>query len=371
MKYLAGLFAALLFVAGCSDSTLDSDAFANKPLEDGWTWVPYDSDLLRISGRTNYERGEFVILSWSASSITIAFVGTALELNARTNNNVYLDVFVDGEETPSSLILLTNSDLAAPSIVPVISGLPLDTHVVTLYKRSGSNFGDWYVYGMRVLGKAEKELLPPMPKRKIEFVGNSITCGDDVLVPVPGQDFELIYESSFYSYAGQTARILHAEEHNICSGGHGIYVNLNGSKALTLPVMYRKTSSISSSFVLWDHGQWHPDIVVINLGTNDFASGKNDSTMFIKKTVDFVRNIRSYHADAKIVLLDGPMLYGENLVKCRQYLDVAKATLEGEGIMGVYRFSFEPNQGFHPVKEKALVDAESLSVWIRSEFGWD
>ena len=371
MKYLARLLAVLLWVSGCSDSTLDLETSSNEPLEEGWTWVPYDSDLLQISGRANYESGEFVILSWSASSITIAFIGTALKLKTGTNNNVYLDVFVDGEEIPSSLIKLTYSQHGAPSIVPVVSNLPQDTHVVTLYKRSASNFGDWYVYGMHVFGNAEKELLPPKPKRKIEFVGNSITCGEDVLVPVLGQDFDLINESSFYSYAGQTARILHAEEHNICCGGHGIYVNLDGSKEQTLPIMYNKTSSESLSSDLWDHSKWHPDIVVINLGTNDFASGKNDSTMFVKTTVDFVRKIRSYHADAKIVLLDGPMLHEEHLVKCRQYLDVAKATLEGEGIMGVYRFSFEPNQGFHPVKEKALVDAESLSVWIRSEFGWD
>lgn len=102
MKYLARLLAILLLVSGCSDRTLDLETSVNEPLEEGWTWVPYDSDLLQISGRANYESGEFVILSWSASSITIAFIGTALKLKTGTNNNVYLDVFVDGKETPSS-----------------------------------------------------------------------------------------------------------------------------------------------------------------------------------------------------------------------------------------------------------------------------
>jgi len=90
-----------------------------------------------------------------------------------------------------------------------------------------------------------------------------------------------------------------------------------------------------------------------------------------------VRDIRSYHPDAGIVLLDGPMLSAEYLVKCRQYLDVAKATLENDGMNGLYRFSLEPRGDSpfginpHPVKEEALEDAESLSAWIRSEFGWD
>ena len=364
-----------LYLASCSNSETYLESSVDVP-ELEWTWVPYDSDVIRISGRTNYEKGDFVILSWSASSITVAFVGTALEIKSSTNNLLYLDVFVDGEEDPSSLVAMGYS-LDEPLVLPVVSNLPYGTHVVTLYKRSGSNFGDWYVYGLRVLGQADKELLPKAPEHKIEFVGNSITCGDDVLMPDSVHDFDLFYESSYYGYAGQTARILHAEEHNICSGGHGIYINFDGTTSMTLPFMYNRTGSFSTAVVVWDHSKWHPDIVVVNLGTNDFASEKNDSAKFVNATTKFVRKIRSYHPEAKIVLLDGPMLTGEYMRKCRQYLDVAKETLEDEGIKDLYRFSLEPDgespYGInpHPNKEKGLKDAESLSAWIRSEFGWD
>lgn len=368
------LLCFLCFVS-CSNSERYAENVEDEVPALEWNWIPYDSDVLRISGRTNYVK-DALILSWSASSITVAFVGTALEIKSRTNDIVYLDVFVDGEEDPSSLIKLTYTE-DEPSMEMVVSDLHFGTHVVTLYKRSGSNFGDWYVYGMRVLGHADKELLPKAPEHKIEFVGNSITCGCDVLIPELGDEFDLLYESSFYSYAGQTAKILHAEEHNICSGGRGIYFNYDGSRGLTLPFLYNKTSSQLLTAVRWDHSLWHPDIIVMNMGTNDFASRKNDSTKFVETALDFVRNVRSYHPDAKIVLLDGPMLTGEYMVKCRQYLDLVKAILEGEGIKDLYRFSFEPkgeslsNVYYHPVKEEALEDAESLSAWIRSEFGWD
>ena len=230
MKYLARLLAVLLLVSGCSDSTLDLETSSNEPLEEGWTWVPYDSDLLQISGRANYESGEFVILSWSASSITIAFIGTALKLKTGTNNNVYLDVFVDGEEIPSSLIKLTYSQHGAPSIVPVVSNLPQDTHVVTLYKKSEGFVGDWYFYGVRVFGRIPKDIVPEPAERKIEFIGNSITCGCDVVAPGFGLAFDPVNEDSYYSYAGQTGRILGAEIHTICYSGHGVYINVDGSK---------------------------------------------------------------------------------------------------------------------------------------------
>lgn len=141
--------------------------------------------------------------------------------------------------------------------------------------------------------------------------------------------------------------------------------------------MYGLTGTHSSTVVEWDHSQWHPDVVVINLGTNDFASGQNDSAQFVNATVDFVRQIRSFHPDAKIVLLDGPMLVRDYLAQCRQDLDVAKEVLEGMGEKDLYRFSFEPKGDspfgfyFHPTKDEAAVDAERMSAWMRSEFGWN
>jgi hypothetical protein len=376
MKLLALLLALLFFVAGCSNSVDSSKISEDEIPALEWTWVPFDSDALQVSGRASYERSDCLILSWSATSITIAFVGTALELKSLSNSVVYLDVFVDGEEIPSSFVKISDY-VDGPTMVPVVSDLRYGSHFVTLYKRSESYMGDWYVYGMNVLGVVRRDLLPHKPERKIEFVGNSITCGNDVLVPAVGMDFDPFYESSYYSYAGQTARILNAEANIICSSGHGVYINNDGTNVLTLPVVYNGFYAHSPVVVEWDHSLWHPDIVVINLGTNDFASGKNDSTQFVNVSVDFVRNIRTYHPEAKIVLLDGPMLTGEYMVKCRQYLDAVKAALEDEGLKDLYRFSFEPRGeslvGFnpHPVKEEALADAESLSAWIRSEFGWD
>jgi len=374
-----GLVIALLcfpLFFSCSNSSSDPDSYRGEEPVLEWVWIPYDSDAFQFSGRTNYEKGDFVILSWSASAVTVGFVGTSLEIKGWTNNVANLDVFVDGEDDPSARVSLQYPG-DDPVVVPVVSGLPYGPHVVTLYKSSQSNFGDWYFYGMRIFGHADKSLLPGLPERRIEFIGNSITCGTDVLLPVPGTESDFSHESAFYSYAGQTAKILDAEIYNICSGGHGIYRNYDGSTALTLPIVYKWTGTQSLTVVPWDHDKWHPDIVVVNLGTNDFASGKNDSTQFVNRTVDFIRKIRSYHASAKIVLLDGPMLTGEYMVKCRQYLEIAKDILEGEGVKDLFRFSFEPrgespyNVVFHPTKEEAHEDAENLSAWIRSEFGWN
>lgn len=365
-----------LQLCSCSGEDYSSIDFSKEMQEIEWNWIPYDSDDLRITGRGDFGQGDFVVLMWSGSAVTVGFVGTSLEAVVWSKKIAYLDVFVDGEDDPSSMIKLYFPE-EKPITVPVVSGLPYGPHTVTLYKRSESSFGDWAFYGVRVLGEAKKELLPPLPEHKIEFVGNSITCGSDVLVPTLGIAFDIVYQDAYYGYAGQTAKRLNAEAHIICSSGHGVYINNDGTKDALLPEVYGLTGTHSSMVVAWDQSQWHPDVVVVNLGTNDFASGKNDSTQFVNATVDFVRQIRAIHPEAKVVLLDGPMLVRDYLVQCRLYLDVAKEVLDGMGETEVYRFSLEPKGDspfgyyFHPTKDEADADAESLSAWIRSEFGWN
>ena len=104
---------------------------------------------------------------------------------------------------------------------------------------------------------------------------------------------------------------------------------------------------------------------MVNAGTNDFASGKLDSARFVDAAVNFIGKIRSYHPQAKIVILDGPMLIGEEMQKCRRMLDRVKAMLEGQGVKDLFRFSLEPKVVtpfgiyYHPNKEEAAMDAES------------
>ena len=75
--------------------------------------------------------------------------------------------------------------------------------------------------------------------------------------------------------------------------------------------------------------------------------------------------------------MDGPMLGGVYMIKCREFLDIAKGILEALGETDLYRFSFEPKGEspygyyFHPTMDEAAADAKLMSAWMRSEFGWN
>ena len=95
-----------LLLCSCSGEDYSSIDFSKEMQETEWSWIPYDSDALRISGRGDYEKGDFVVLMWSGSSVTVGFVGASLEAVVWSKKIAYLDVFVDGEEDPSSMIKL-------------------------------------------------------------------------------------------------------------------------------------------------------------------------------------------------------------------------------------------------------------------------
>ena len=109
MRFLFSVALAFM-LAACSNSDTYSASTGGDAPDQEWVWVPFDSDQLQISGRTSYGVDSAVILSWSASTVTIGFVGTALETKLWTNSHLYLDVFVDGEADPSSTLQFLHAE---------------------------------------------------------------------------------------------------------------------------------------------------------------------------------------------------------------------------------------------------------------------
>ena len=91
MKFFFLSITLAFFFVSCSNSVQYSEIKESEPEAVEWTWVSYDSDDLQFSGRISFDNGDFALLSWSASAVTIAFVGTALEAKIRTNGSAYLD----------------------------------------------------------------------------------------------------------------------------------------------------------------------------------------------------------------------------------------------------------------------------------------
>ena len=125
-----------------------------------------------------------------------------------------------------------------------------------------------------VLGSGAKVLKVDTKKRpKIEFIGNSITCGYGNEAQSENDHFADSTSNFAKSFAGITIKNLNAISMVVARSGIGIYKNYGdtiiGSR-WPMPRVY-ENALINDTTTKWDFSSYKPDVVVIGLGTNDLS----------------------------------------------------------------------------------------------------
>lgn len=135
---------------------------------------------------------------------------------------------------------------------------------------------------------------------KIEFIGDSITCGYGIEGGL-NETFTTAKERADKSYAFLTAKMLNAEIQNCCWSGIGIISNWveperNNIPKIEwlMPSLWPYTDKAVSLRLklepeVWNANKFIPDVVVINLGTNDSSYVQNHEN----RKLSFITNYRS------------------------------------------------------------------------------
>jgi hypothetical protein len=179
-------------------------------------------------------------------------------------------------------------------------------------------------------------------------------------------------------YASITAHRYNAAMMVVARSGIGVYRNYNdvvtGSR-VTLPTFYGRTFIGKSP--VWDFSRFSPDIVCLNLGTNDISQGLYDLEKFKSAYVAFVKTLRSHYPKARIILLSGCMLRGKRLSALTNTLNSICLQFKMSGDSNIYRFDFTPQTGklgygadWHPSAAQQLLMANELSQYIESISDW-
>ena len=121
---------------------------------------------------------------------------------------------------------------------------------------------------------------PRAPVRKMEFIGNSITCGagsDISVVPCGAGKWE-DQHNAYMAYGPRTARLLHARWHLTAVSGIGLMHSCCKLEIL-MPQVFDKVQLRTDS-IPWDFSTYfQPDVVTVCLGQND---GIQDSVIFLQ-----------------------------------------------------------------------------------------
>ena len=278
----------------------------------------------------------------SATGIELcASIVGSLELSVLTTSEksgcdaAYFTVYIDGVREESRI-----EALVGEQTVTVASFLERGTHTVKIVKQTESNYN---LCTLRALS-FDGELLTPPPKKEkyIEYIGDSLSCGMGALgkkgVPEPQTSR---WEDVTLGYTYGSAEELCVDYSIVSESGIG----LAGSWFDPLFDFYSAWSYKRDKNLKYDFARV-PDLIVINLGTNDFYLNCDlkicSASEVVQKTKEFISFVRaSYGKEIPIVWVGRFMFLGERYINA---VDEAIKALGGEAAQ-IYRLDVPTSAG--------------------------
>jgi lysophospholipase L1-like esterase len=353
-----------------------SFSFVSCSLNNNNLILPNDPNF-QFEGRIDKAQPNSYRFSQPGISIKFKFEGKkcTIKLKNESDKNLsnYYNLLIDENEPRA--IAISNSD--ANYIIELQDDKP---HTITIFKRT-ENFVGVGIFEGVLLEKGKKLLPVELKKHKMEFIGNSITCGYGNEGSSRECPFSPETENNYLAYSATTARNLNAEFYAIAYSGIGMIQNYDLENKQTMPYVYdRILADFPDS--KWNFKNYTPDVVVLNLGTNDFAHSNPDSTFFINTYLTFVQKIRKNYPNAQIFCLEGCMLndYSTDNRKpkstLRNHIETIVKKLNSEGDNLVYSYFFSGMQedefgcDWHPNVKKHQSMSKDLTGFIKSKTGW-
>lgn len=301
--------------------------------------------------------------AWSASAVTLRFRGTGLNVKLADGSSNAYQIVVDGKPTA---VLTTQG---GTHLYSVFRG-PRGTHTVTLVKRTEAFFGTTQFEGFQLAQGGKLLPLPPRPRRRLEVIGDSISCGYGNEAKDQTEHFSATTENAYLTYGALAARTLGAEY--VCVAWSG---RLMWPKN-TMGEVYDRTLPADANS-RWDFGHWIPDAVVINLSTNDFAGGVPDKAGWVAGYEAFLTRVRKNYPKATLFCASSPMLWGAPVGIAKSYLTQIVQDENAAGDRNVHLLVFDTQDAkngmgadWHPSIKTHAIMADKLSSALQADLGW-
>ncbi|WP_437955213.1 SGNH/GDSL hydrolase family protein [Sorangium sp. So ce119] len=342
-------------------------------------------DTIRFIGRFDTTKPEGPRFSWAGSAIVTRFSGTSLSVRfndeSTPDQSNFFQVVVDGE---SRGVLKVNNQ---KDLYTVVDGLPDGEHDLLLHRRTEPLVGvTQFVEFVPAQGEALLPV-PPAPERRIEVIGDSISAGYGIDGADETCPFTSDTENNYLAYSALTGRLLEADTAIIAWSGRGVIRNYDDEAADTMPEIYGRTIADEEQ-PAWDFSSWAPQVVVINLGTNDFSINVPGDAQFREPFTNgyagLVETVRENYPEAFIFCTIGPMLSdsypegAEALTRARAYIGQVVEDRAASGDDRVRLLEFPAQDGaanglgcdWHPSAKTNELMATQLSAAIKAELGW-
>ena len=327
---------------------------------------------IAISGRVEFTPDGHALLGYSGTRLRFTYTGGPVSIRLRSHSESnWVQSFINGERQEKLKVDTQWMTLTFPA--------PADASPLQVELVKATEGAEGLIEVAHIEAADTAELLPwTKPEiRRLEFIGDSITCGYGIEATDANASWHPSTQNFCDTYAWHTAHALGADYLVVARSGIGMVRNYDGpyeGSDAALPNLYAR-SFFTQPEALWDTSRFTPDVVCINLGTNDFSTSGVNGDRFEAAYQSFVEQLlMQYPESTRIVCLLGPMLNNpdvkETLMRvvnhCNRHLVSPR----------VFHFELSP-QGelgygadWHPSKAQALRNARELTAYLRGLMHW-
>lgn len=347
-----------------------------------------DSDKIKICGRTNGCKAPVALL-WTGSYVEFNVKATELSVLIEGPYETYeswIAIEVNGEVVSRRMVSRNKEWITIFRMYnPEISTRVRIIKEVQAF--AGDSEHRLNLYEIETDG----ELLPVCDKAlKIEFVGDSITSSEGCMGAREENEWISSVFSHVNSYPYMVGKQLEADVSIVAQSGWGVYASYDCNRDNVLPRVYEDICSVmpqNDICTRWDFSKWKPDVVVINLATNDEGAFHNTDpeTMNVLRMngdeyveedlnkvrdaiADFIAKVRRNNPDAYIMWAFGMIETGlADTVKAGvdKYRDIATDD-KVEFVALPVNTDETMGSRFHPGRKNHEQSANVLSTRIRA-----
>lgn len=344
-------------------------------------------DVVKVLGRAGFVENTLWMVH-SGSGAEFQFTGTKAVIILQGDSSAYagsgnqarVAVFVNGECVADVMM-----DEKEKSLTVWESEKRKDC-VITVVKLSESPNS---TAGIKAIEVESEAGIAPTPQKEyyIEFIGDSITCGYGVEDENKDHHFSTSTENAMKTYAYKTVQALDADYSLVSFSGYGIISGYSGDGQKhgeqAVSQYYEKLGFSYGSYlgqtpqeVAWDFGKRQPDVIVINLGTNDESYTGADQVRreeYIQGYVAFLKQVREKNPDAMLFCTLGIM--GDGLYPSVQAAVEQYQSETGDERVHAMRFAVQSMADgiaadWHPSEKTHTRAAEKLTKEIQTVMGW-
>ena len=286
---------------------------------------------VKVLGVRCLESDTQINCDWTCSGIemNIDHFGGDIVFSVGASAGCYFKAFIDGEVFKSPTAYYTVESEKAQI---KLRNVPEGKHTLRLIKVTGYTLSRAQIYSVTFAGNILEQALEENTLH-IEYIGDSISCGWGT---IGGHGGAFTDQDGTYAYPYLVSEALGADYSVTALSGQGLLVGNPG-----IPNGYLYGSALRSTQNKYTFAR-KADVVVINIGTNDYSQKRDSKDAFREAYKNLLETVKAKNgADCKIVCIYNTMN--------DTFADVIKELCNGKQNEGIYLLEFNrANGGQHP-----------------------